>query len=434
MLKTKGSETVCALTTPQGRSAIAIIRTSGPDSLRLLTELFGKYKQFSPRIMTRGTLKAGEISDDATAVYYKEPSSYTGEDAAEIFCHGSPIIANAVLRFLTDNGARIAERGEFTRRAFENGKLDLTAAEGVIDLIDSSSLSAARAAYNLAGGALKAKIEDLESQVAEVNAALNAVIDYPEEDLQEESAEESLTKIEAALRAAVALCDSYSSGRKIHDGVKVVICGRPNAGKSTLLNALVGYERAIVTDEAGTTRDTVEESYIYRGNLFKVTDTAGVRENAVSLAEQLGIERSVNALKEADVVIALDDEAKKIGCCAPVIKVSPKSDLNRETSKEKLALSAKTGEGIEELKQAVYDAAGLIETGEVLLTNLRQYQAVKECADCLKSAVQSLKENAGAELVAVDLFGALNALGSVTGAAASEKTVDAIFSRFCVGK
>ena len=271
------NDTIAALSTPYGRGAVALIRLSGKESLKVFEKIFMSREKLEERRAVYGVVDTGSLKDDVIAILYTSPRSYTGEEVVEIFCHGSTVITESILRALIKNGARYAEKGEFTKRAFENGKLTLTEAEGIIDLIDAQSESAARAAYNLSSGKLKEKTKEIADGIKELTANLNAAIDYPEENLETDEYGECLSKCRKLIKKAKSLAETYESGKKINDGVNVVIAGKPNVGKSTLLNALVGFERAIVTPQAGTTRDTVESSYVFDGVLFKVTDTAGER-------------------------------------------------------------------------------------------------------------------------------------------------------------
>lgn len=422
-------DTIIALSSAHGRSAIAVIRLSGRDSLSLLKGVFSGYEKIEAGKAVFGTLDVGNLKDDVVVTSFFEPKSYTGENVVEISCHGSPVITESIIRFFITKGARLAERGEFTRRAFENGKLTLTESEGIIDLIDSQCESGARVAYNLASGTLKSKIDELKKRLLNVTAAVNVEIDYPEEDVGASADEENLDEIRNIKNKVKALIETYNAGKKLSGGVNVVIAGAPNAGKSTLLNALVGFERAIVTEEAGTTRDTVEASYIYKGALFNVTDTAGVREGALSKAEQMGIERSLFAVRGADVAVVLDGFECE---CTNRIDVHSKCDVER---KEKaLNVSGVTGEGIDELKETIFKKSALISTDEVLITNLRQYSALGECLDALSRAETAMVSCEPPDILSVELFCALSALCEIDGARATEDVVNSIFARFCVGK
>lgn len=424
-------DTIVALSSAHGRSAVAVIRMSGKDG----PSIFSKY--FSGTLQNRkaiyGILDIGKIKDDVIAVKFDAPKSYTGEDCVEIYCHGSPTIVEGILQCFIKDGARQAERGEFTRRAFENGKLSLSEAEGVADLIEARSESGVKAAYSLASGALRKKIDSVYEKIANVNSSINVEIDYPEEETGASSSRENIEIIRDAYKETAALLATFDGGRKAANGVSVVIVGRPNSGKSTLLNALVGYDRAIVTEEEGTTRDTVEASYVYNGTLFVVTDTAGIRNNASSEAERLGIERSLFALKGADIALLLDDELIGEDFVGKKLKVNTKSDVVN-TEREGLKVSGKSGQNIEKLKELIYENSGITASEEVMITNLRQYGELKKCIDSLKNALETMEKSGNTELATVDLLLAMSALKSVNGATAAKETVDGIFSRFCVGK
>lgn len=425
----KDGPLIAAVSTPPGRGAIAIVRLSGEGAAETAAALFDKKaERLQPRQMYYGELTAAHgIKDRAVLVVFRRGASYTGEEAAEIHCHGSPVVTSAVLMRLYEMGARAAERGEFTRRAYFNGKLDLTEAEGVIDLIDSESEAAARAAYCEADGRLKKTIGEIADCLTEVAAAIGAAIDYPEEGLEETL---PVGEIKKAAERLAALKDSYPAGCAAISGVNVALIGKPNAGKSTLFNALVGYERSIVTDTAGTTRDTVSEGYIYKGLRFNVIDTAGIRQ-AESEPERQGILRSRRAAAGADVVVETDENG--VFSEENALKVRTKGDLRAEKGAADLVVTAVSGQGIDALKEMIYRRAGNLTLSDVTLTNLRQYEAVAEAYDSVEAAQRALGDEA-ADCAAAALSEALNALGKVTGEYATDAVIDRIFARFCVGK
>lgn len=419
---------ITAVSTPPGRGAIAVIRLSGDGAMAAAAGLFGREPtDLRPRYMYYGTAQAADgIQDKAVFVLFEQGHSYTGEESAEIQCHGSPVVTAAIIKALLAKGARLAEKGEFTRRAYLNGKLDLTQAEGIIDLIDSRSTEAARAAFSQADGTLYIYIQRAADEITEIAAAVGAAIDYPEEGLEEELPTVEFGGVKKSLTA---LQESYPAGRAAVAGVNVVLIGRPNAGKSTLFNALVGYERAIVTETAGTTRDTVTEGYEYKGVRFHVTDTAGLRE-AADEPERQGILRSRTAAETADVLLEVDEEG--LFTRADALHVLSKSDKNALSGGD-ISVSGATGDGLEALKETIYVRAGTRPIQDVTLTNLRQYEAVCETLDCICAAEQALK-NAMPDCAASELHNALTALSRITGVRAADAVVDRIFARFCVGK
>ena len=464
---TEKGKTIIAIATAAGPGAIGIIRISGPDSIKGVKRAFTGFKGSpKPNTMYYGTLTAGEYKDKCMAAYFKAPHSYTGEDGVEIYCHGSyALMQGIVLYFMEKEGFVQAEGGDFTARAFKNGKLDLTEAEGVYDIINAETESEIRGAYSLLSGKLKSRIEDIQKAVISARADTEAALDYPEEDVEEQTSktlEKSLRKIKSDLDE---LIKSYRTGRLMRDGVKVALIGRPNAGKSSLMNALLGYERAIVTEEKGTTRDTLTESYVYKGINFMVTDTAGLRE-AESLPEKMGISRAYAALDECDEAVfvaekGMDDllitsmyekllaEGKKVflaenksdltfdGDSAPVKKETGEAEAVAAAAKAvkngAISVSAKTGEGIDNLKEALYKACGLVSTKGAQLNNARQYGAALNA----KTAIDRALENVGSvptELISADLNEAYAALGRITGITGSDAVAEEIFKKFCVGK
>lgn len=435
---TDNSVTIVAVSSPPGRGAIGIVRMSGARSHGALKTLFPAEKHdFEPGRMRHVTLDAGGLKDDCMAVFFHGPHSYTGEDSAEIYLHGSPALLRGVVDYLVEKeGLSYAEGGDFTARAVMNGKLDLTGAEGVLDMINAESGAQIRGAYSLISGKLRARIEELQRAVVRLRAETEAAIDYPEEDIEERSREEIAKGLDALISQAEELMSSYRGGKGRESGVTVALIGRPNVGKSSIMNALVGFDRAIVTEEAGTTRDAISESYVYRGIKFTVVDTAGLRE-AESLPEKMGVERARLAAAEADVVVSVtaageDGEEYVPKGGQAVIAAENKVDLS--PAKKGLPLCAITGQGIERLKEEILAASGAAEgEGKVALVNERQFAAVSAASQCLRRARESAFTRA-IELVSSDLHEAYTELGKVTGVTGSDAVVAEIFSRFCVGK
>ena len=457
-------DTIAAVATGAGVSAIGVLRVSGPAAIAAAEAVFrprdGRpLSAHAPRVLVRGALLGpeGETVDDCLAVFFPAPHSYTGEDSAEFHCHGSPIVLRLGLQALFAQGARQAGPGEFTRQAFLNGKLDLTEAEAVMDLIDAESAAAAKNALSQLGGSLRRMVEGVRDGLVDIASRFYAVVDYPDEDIEDIHPRE----IEAALRTAdetlTRLLASFQRGQVLRAGVPAAILGRPNAGKSSLLNALLGYDRAIVTDIPGTTRDTVEEKCVLGGVLLRLIDTAGLRETEDAV-EKLGTERSRRAAEDAGLVLALIDGSQPVTpedeailrlaagkerwillltkADLPQKAVLPRlSALPGTAPAAVLALSAKTGSGIPALETAVAELfpQGEAETGS-LLTNPRQADAVGRALDAVRRAEESLTLGLTPDVILTDAEEALSALGELTGATAREEIVSAIFSRFCVGK
>ncbi len=454
------SDTIAAIATALTPSAIGILRLSGPGTKDVLDGVFfprnGRpMSQQTPRTMVLGRVLDGEgrVLDSALCVLFPGPDSYTGEDCAEIHCHGSPIVLTEGLKLLLRRGARQAKGGEFTQRAFLNGRMDLMQAEAVVDVIDAETAQAARNAAGQLEGVLSRSVQGVYDTLMDVVSRFYAIVDYPDEDIEDVQREHLLEALARSERALDGLLATYSRGRVVKNGVPTVLLGKPNVGKSSLLNALVGYDRAIVTDVAGTTRDTVEESLLLGHVLLRLTDTAGIRETEDAV-ERLGVDRSRRAAAGASLALLLldgsqpldqqDEAAMAVAEQAPhrLVAVN-KSDLpcvlDRAALEKRfgsvLAVSAKTGEGMAALCQAIgalYPAGG--EPQGQLLTNARQADAVERALGCVRNALSSLRIGMTPDVVLTDAEGALEALGELNGKHIREDLVDTIFSRFCVGK
>ncbi|MCD8126859.1 MAG: tRNA uridine-5-carboxymethylaminomethyl(34) synthesis GTPase MnmE [Clostridiales bacterium] len=455
------SDTIAAIATGQGRSAIGILRLSGPEARQVLDRVFTPAGKTPLLARPAGTLvygslyrEDGTLLDRCMATFSLAPHSYTGEDTAELQCHGSPAVLTAGLEALFAAGARQARAGEFTRRAFLNGKLDLTQAEAVIDLIDAETTAAAVNAAGQLSGAIRRKIQGIYDGLVNLTAHYHVVLDYPDEDIDPFTLDEISGAVSDAVRDLRTLSASYRRGRRLTEGVPTALIGPPNAGKSSLLNALLGYGRAIVTPVPGTTRDTVEETCVIGGTLLRLVDTAGIRE-ARDQVEQLGVARSRAALERAELVLmvvdgsapltpealALLDGLPEGKLCVVVVN---KCDLPCAVSctsfpqrfAQVCAVSARTGEGLEALEGCI---AALLAEGEApptgeLITNARQAEAISRAADSLEAVGQALADGMPPDCVLTDVEGALYALGEVTGGTVTEDVTDRIFSRFCVGK
>ena len=456
---------IAAIATGHSPTAIGIVRVSGQGCFACCDRVFrafngSPFPQQTPRNMVFGEMldAQGRVIDQGLAVRFPGPRSYTGEDSAEFHCHGSPVVLRELLGALFAAGARQAKAGEFTRRAFLNGRLDLTQAEAVIDLIDAETASAARNAAAQLDGGLRRVLEPIQDALLDVTSRFYAVVDYPDEDIEDIRPEQVAQALDSSAAALDQLLATCQRGKVLKSGVRTAIVGRPNAGKSSLLNALAGFDRAIVTDIPGTTRDTVEESVLCGGVLLRLTDTAGIRDTEDTV-EQLGVERSRKALEAADLVLAVVDgsvppteedlEVLRLAAKAPRwIAVFSKCDLwdtkarsvgvigQVGTPAASVSLSAVTGQGLDRLEAAV---AALFPAGEApdsgsLLTDQRQEEAARRARDAVRRAKEALDAGLTPDAILTDAEEALDALGELTGRTAKEEIVSRIFSRFCVGK
>ena len=438
---------IAAVSTAPAAGGVAIIRISGANALSVAERVFfpsGKtaVKNFRPRYMYSGRIAAADgIEDFGLCVYFRAPHSFTGEDVAELHCHGGVELSRAVLKAVVRAGARPAKAGEFTMRAFINGKISLSAAEGMADMINGESAAEVRAGSLLYSGRLTRRAREIQAGLTDVLAKIGADIDYPEEDIERAELPD-IGRTLLGLKASVdALASSYECGKKIKNGVSVAICGKPNAGKSSLLNALLGYDKAIVSPSAGTTRDVVEGTVELGGIKFNLCDTAGVRR-ARGQIEKLGIERAEMAVRSADLALivyegAFGAEERRLlaECSCPVIKVRNKRDVNDASDGcEDISVSALTGEGLDGLRALMRERAlpGGSADGAFLIEE-RHYNALARASAALGSAAASAG-SLPADILSVDIREAWDALGEITGETAGEEIINTIFSKFCVGK
>ena len=452
------SHTIAAVSTGNQVSAIGIIRMTGDDCIAIAQKVFtlnnNKSLSDAPeRKLVLGELhdKAGRVIDSCCAVVSRNPHSYTGEDTVEFHCHGSPAVLAAGLESLYIAGAKPAKRGEFTKRAFLNGKLDLTQAEAVIDLIEADTADAAANAAGQVGGRLQKKLAPIYNDLVNLCSHFHAVLDYPDEDIEDFGLNNYASQLRANAKQLYALLQTYGQGRILRQGVASAIVGKPNVGKSSLLNALAGYDRAIVTDIPGTTRDTVEETVMLGSTRLRLIDTAGIRETQDTV-EAIGVERSKKAVEDADLVLFVCDGSKPLTpedetiidlCCEHenAVALINKTDLGQAVEPGDLPfmnviyICAKEGTGLDQLADVV-DTLFENETpcDGSILTNARQFDAIRRAYEAMLRSLQGLRLGLTPDAVLTDVEEAMEAMGEVTGATIREDITARIFERFCVGK
>ena len=431
------NNTIVALSTARGRAAIAVVRMSGDNAIDIAKQFFQPFPT-SPNVMKVGTLKTQHFDEHAMCVYFAAPHSYTGENTVEFHCHGGTAVCQAVIEQCLAHGAVMAQNGEFSKRAFINGKQNLTNAEGIIEMIDAETASAAKAGANLLENKLGKRVIELQNKLLDVISSCEAALDYPEEDLElptTQTVQEELTQVKNQLDA---LISTSTLGKVAKYGIDVAIVGKPNVGKSSLLNALLGTDRAIVSDVRGTTRDTLTESINYRDIKFNFIDTAGIRDTRNKI-EAEGVARAKKAADNADVVLHVTDDPTDKSVyptIRPQVRIYNKSDLFKTAPccVDSLVVSAKSGE-VEEIKAALYEmfSAGEIETSDLLITNERHLSCLQRTRQQIVDAIADSKV-ATLDVVASSVRAAWETLGEITGTSAQEDIIDRIYSKFCLGK
>lgn len=451
-------DTIVALATPQGIGAIGVIRVSGKETFQILNQLFPSkdlQAQASHTLQVGYLKEENQVLDEVVLSLFKAPRSYTGEDVIEISCHGSPFIQEQVIRAITKLGARLAKPGEFTQRAFLNGKLDLAQAESVADLIASNTEASRKTALHNMRGGFSSDLKQLREQLIRFSAMIELELDFSQEDVafaDRTALKQLIDELDASVQQ---LIRSFSLGNVIRNGVQVAIIGKPNAGKSTLLNALLNENRAIVSDIAGTTRDTIEEVININGILFRLVDTAGIREHTADTIEQIGVAKSLEKMNASDIVLYLFDvnetSVEELKTFEQTLKtkniqyllVANKADTASPGSIHTIThmpyailISAKTNTGIDILKQALTQKAisGDVQTEATIVTNARHYDALQKLSQALSDVSAGMEQQVPGDLLALDIRQCLHYLGLITGEITNEDQLDFIFSKFCIGK
>ena len=430
-------ETIVSLATPAGNSGVAVIRISGEKSKVILQNLINEKLDFEPRKMYLKNVRIKDFQDKCLVVYFCAPNSFTGEDVVEIQSHGGYFLAQQIIEECLKHGARLADRGEFSKRAFINGKISLDQAEGIIDLINAESEMQAKTSSSLMAGELKSLITNYQEELTNILAEIEAKLDYPEYEYDESESASVKNRLNSLIENFNKLLKDSDSGLKIKNGVKVAIVGAPNVGKSSLLNAMTKSNKAIVTNIAGTTRDVVEAEYEYNGVIFRLYDTAGIHESE-DIVERIGIDRALKTLEECDIVLKVRtaDSVCEVETNKPFIEVFNKSDLldNRYDLKY-LYVSTKTNENIKTLKKVIFDRTIQtdIKQDKMFLTNTRHIECIRLAKQSLIQAVEMFDVSTF-DIISSEIKTAWSYLGEVSGIVSDEAIIDKIFSKFCLGK
>lgn len=447
------SDTIVALATPTGRSGIGVIRLSGNDSLPIVRRLISQ-NDFTPQpryahLKKILDLETGEILDEVIILYFQSPNSFTGEDVVEISCHGSPVVLRRIIDFCLKLDSRLAEPGEFSLRALANGRINLSQAEAIRDLIDSQTLSAVKQSVRQLQGEVSNRLQPIKDDLLDVIVILESALEFVEDDLPDYQFENVTNKLKSVSASIAKFASTYQAGKLLREGLSVAIVGRPNVGKSSLFNALLGQERAIVTDIAGTTRDQIHEKISINGIPVSLIDTAGLRDT-FDVVESIGVERSKRLMADADFVIVLLDGSQNITAedlaliestdgLTHLIAIN-KNDLEQANfdlnGSQIVRISAKTGEGLEDLQKSIVEPFMNSDDGNsgFLISDARHYDLLLRAKDEVENSISLLHQKVSEEIVLIGLHNALNYLGKITGETTTEDMLTQIFSTFCIGK
>jgi len=446
------NETIVAVSTGTSSGAISIVRMSGANAISIADKLFLSNKNevpsnFQPRLLTLGKISTSKFEEQAMCAVFKGPKSYTGEDMVEFQCHGGTQIASGIMRACIENGARVATNGEFTKRAFINGKTTLSSAEGMMDMINAESDAEIRAGYNLLSGSLSKLAKHTQEVLTDILSEIEVSFDYPEETIEYITKAKIKERLIELSKEIDKVLSTATAGKYIKSGINVLILGKPNVGKSSLLNVLLDKERAIVTDVAGTTRDTIEDTFLLGDTKINLIDTAGIH-SAADKVEKIGIEKAKQLIDKADVILFLvdlsspyvedDEKIYKLIKSKKFIVVKTKSDLKKtlnKTFENEIEISTKTGNGIDKLKNKILEFANLsnIPAGSIIITNERHKDALTRTSNDISKAIDSI-ENETLDLVSINIKQAYLDVGEITGTTTSEDIIDQIFKKFCLGK
>ncbi len=445
-------DTIVAISTGTSSGAISIVRLSGSNAIKIADQIFSTAKNktasnLTPRMLTLGTVKTSAFNEQALCVVFKAPFTYTGEDLVEFQCHGGTQIANGIMKECIKLGARLATNGEFTKRAFLNGKMTLSSAEGMIDMINAESDAEVRAGFKLLSGNLSKLAFDAADELTDILSEIEVSFDYPEETIEFITKANVKERLSALSSKIGEILKTAKAGSLIKSGINVLIVGKPNVGKSSLLNFLLQKERAIVTDVAGTTRDTIEDSFLLDDIKVNLIDTAGIHDTADKV-EKIGVDKAKNLIKQADIVLFLVDSSRNFSKedaeifdsiqNSKYIVLKTKSDLETKNDKifeNEILISTATGSGVNELKAKILELTQIssIPADSVVITNERHKDALARAKQALDQAAENISADT-LDLVSIDIKEAYNAIGEITGNTTSEEIIDAIFKKFCLGK